>query len=458
METMSDRLSVFAANLKYEDIPAQVVEKAKLHLLDALGIGLASTKEPYVEGIVALVRDWGGNPGATLWRYGDRLPAAHAALANGSLVHGIDFDDTHTDSITHVSACVVPTALAAGEANGASGREILAAMVAGYEVIARVGSALRGGFHEKGYHATPICGAFGAAVIAGKLMGLAPEAIANALGTVGSQAAGIQEFLDDGSWVKRFHPGWACHSGITAAQLGGYGFLGPRKVFEGRFGLYATHNQDREYDPEILGGGLGERWETLQISFKPYPCCHFNHATMDAAKNLLQEVGAAPEEVASIEAVVPEPIVHIVCEPIAHKQRPNTQYAALFSLPYCLAVNAVKGRATLDDFEEKNLNDERVLDLAAKVSFKGVPSDRFPQYLHGGVRMTLADGRSFERDEPVNWGNPENPMKREDVAGKFRRNAGRVMPEDKLGELVTAVFDLDTEASAEKLVAACCEG
>jgi len=178
METLSDRLARFAAGLRYEDIPAQVIEKAKLHLLDALGIGLAATREPYAAGVAALVRDWGGSPQATLWRWGDRLPAAHAALANGSFVHGLDFDDTHTDSITHVSACVVPTALAVGEAVRASGREILAAMVAGFEVIARVGGAAPGGFHARGFHATPICGAFGAAAVAGRLLGLAPGAIA----------------------------------------------------------------------------------------------------------------------------------------------------------------------------------------------------------------------------------------------------------------------------------------
>ena len=219
METMSDKLARFAAGLSYEDIPGQVIEKSKLHLLDALGIGLAATREPYADAVTKTARDWGGAPQATVWRYGDKLPVAHASMVNGSYVHGLDFDDTHTDSITHMSACVVPTALAAGEAAGASGQEILAAMVTGYEVIARIGGAAPGAFHAEGYHATPICGAFGAAAVMGRLMNHSPEAIANAFGVCGSQAAGIQEFLDDGSWVKRFHPGWASHAGVTAAQI-----------------------------------------------------------------------------------------------------------------------------------------------------------------------------------------------------------------------------------------------
>ncbi len=455
METMSDKLARFAANLSYEDIPERVIEKAKRHLLDALGIGLAATREPYADAVMKTARDWGGRPQATVWRHGDRLPAAHAAMVNASCVHGLDFDDTHTDSITHVSACVAPTALAAGEAAGASGRDILTAMVAGYEVIARIGGAAPGAFHAGGYHATPICGVFGAAAVMGRLMGRTPEVIAHAFGVCGSQAAGIQEFLDDGSWVKRFHPGWASHAGITAAQLAGHGFLGPRKVLEGRFGLYATHLRDAAYDPEILAGGLGERWETLRISFKPYPCCHFNHAAMDAARNLAREAGISPDEIEEVETITPEQILHIVCEPIGHKRRPNTPYAALFSLPYCLAVNVVRGGTTIDDFEEERLNDARVLALAEKVRCSGMASDRFPKYLHGGVRMTLADGRVLSREEPVNWGNPENPMEWKDIEAKFRGNARRVLPESGVDAAVAAVLAFEAAPDASALMSAC---
>ena len=453
METLSDRLARFAAGLRFEDIPSQVAGKAKLHLLDALGIGLAAQREPYARAITALVREWGGSPQAALWGREDHLPAAHAALANGSYVHGLDFDDTHTGSITHVSACVVPSALAAGEAAGAAGKEILAAMVVGYEVTARVGGAAPGGFHAKGYHATPICGAFGAAAAAGRLLGLDAGQIANALGTVGSQASGIQEFLDDGSWAKRLHPGWAAHAGITAAQLARHGFLGPRKVFEGRFGLYATHLKEPAFDAEALAGGLGERWETLRISFKPYPCCHFNHAAMDAARKLVQELGARPGEIEEIEAIVPEPGLHITGEPIEHKRRPNTPYAALFSLPYCVAVSVLRGRAALEDFEEDQLGDPAILALAAKVRCTGVASARFPQYLHGAARVRLTGGRTAEREEPVNWGNPENPMRREDVEAKFRRNASRALPPEKIEAAVGAVMGLDRAPDASALVA-----
>lgn len=457
MDTMSDTLSAFTADLRYEDIPSQVIKKVKLHILDALGIGLASTEEPYAKGILSVAREWGGTPQASLLRYGDKLPAAHAAMVNGSLIHGLDFDDTHTGSITHVSACVVPPAIAVGETTGADGKEMLSAMVAGYEIITRVGGAMKGGFHAKGYHATPICGTFGAVAVAGRLWGHGPDVIANALGTAGSQASGIQEFLDDGSWAKRFHPGWACHAGITAAQLAGHGYLGPRKVFEGRFGLYATHVQDRKYNSEALVGGLGEHWETLNISFKPYPCCHFSHAAMDAAKNLILEAKIHLEEIETLEAIIPEPIAHIVCEPLEQKINPKTPYAALFSLPYCMSLNAVNGNVTLADFDEKNLGDPEVLALAKKFTYTAVDSNRFPKYLHGGVRIKLTDGRTLVREEPVNWGNPENPMKQTDLEEKFRGNAGRALPPEKIQGVINAVMDLDNGGDAAEVAAACSE-
>lgn len=454
MKTVSDRVAEFATTLRYEEIPSEVVERARLHLLDAVGIGLAATREPYADALTALVREWGGSPQATLWRFGDRLPAAHAALANGAYVHGLDFDDTHSESIVHMSAVVVPTAIAVGEAVGASGKDVLAAMVVGYEVAARVGAAAPGAFHERGYHATPLCGAFAAAAIAARMWGLDAAGTANALGTVGSQAAGLQEFLNDGSWVKRLHPGWAAHSGIAAAQLARHGFLGPRRVFEGNFGFYATHLFGAEVDAERVAADLGERWETLENSFKPYPCCHFSHASMDAARELVREHALSPEQIEEIEAIVPEQVVPIICEPVDHKRRPNTPYAALFSLPYSIALCVVRGDATLDDFDEGALGDPAVLAMAAKVRHRGVSSDRFPRYFHGAVRMRLTDGRELTREEPVNRGHPERPLTREEVEAKFRANAARVLGPAQVDGVVEAAMGLGVGSGLSDLVGA----
>src|SRR5918912_2545847 len=196
MTTHTRRLAAFAEHLKFDAIPPDLIGRVKLHILDILGIGLAASEMAYARAIVETVRAWGGEPQSTVLRYGDRLPMPSAVLANGSFTHGLDFDDTHAESITHASTCVVPPALAVGEAVHADGKALLTAAVAGYETVTRLGAAAPGQFHHRGYHATPICGAFAAGIVAGKLLGLGQEALAHTLGVCGSQAAGLQAFLD----------------------------------------------------------------------------------------------------------------------------------------------------------------------------------------------------------------------------------------------------------------------
>jgi 2-methylcitrate dehydratase PrpD len=455
MATQAQQLAVFAERLKFEDIPPQVITRVKLHLLDILGIGLAASGMEYARLVVETVRAWGGQPQSTVLRYGDRLPAPSAVLANGSFTHGLDFDDTHAESITHASTCIVPPALAVGEALNANGKALLTAVVVGYEVITRLGAAAPGAFHHHGYHATPICGTFAAGMVAGKLMRLSPQALTHTLGVCGSQAAGLQAFLDDGSWTKRLHPGWAAHSGIVAAQLAARGFQGPRTVLEGRFGLYATHVGSAAFAPQRLTRGLGQEWEAVRIAFKPYPVCHFSHASMDAALALRHKYQFQPEEVVSGEVLVPEAIVPVVCEPLADKQAPATTYGALFSLPFCVASNLVYGHARLDSFTETALRDQTVLALAAKVGYRVEPWPEFPQTFPGGLRLTLRNGRTIEWREAINRGHPDNPMPAAEVEEKFRDNARRALPAERVTAVITAVTHLEELPRVTALMALC---
>jgi 2-methylcitrate dehydratase PrpD len=453
--TQAQHLAEFAERLKFEDIPAEVIVRAKLHILDILGIGLAAADLEYARLIVETVRAWGGHPQSTIMRYGDRLPIPSTVLANGSFTHGLDFDDTHAESITHASTCVVPPAVAVGEALGVDGRAMLTAAVVGYEVIARIGSAAPGAFHHRGYHPTPICGAFAAGMVTGKLMGLSSQALTHALGVCGSQAAGIQAFLDDGSWTKRLHPGWAAHSGVVAAQLASRGFQAPATVLEGRFGLFATHVGMEAFDPERLSRGLGDEWETMRIAFKPYPVCHFSHASMDAALILQQEYHFTPDDIVSGDVLVPAGIVPIVCEPLADKQTPTATYGALFSLPFCVATNLVHGHARLDRFTEAALRDAAVLELAGKVGYSVEPMIDFPVYFSGGMRLTLRDGRTLEHREVINRGHPDKPMQGTEVQDKFRDNAGRALTDEQIEAVIEAVQRLDELSSVAELAALC---
>jgi 2-methylcitrate dehydratase PrpD len=321
--------------------------------------------------------------------------------------------------------------------------------------VTRLGAAAPGQFHHHGYHATPICGAFAAGIVAGKLMGLGQEALVCTLGICGSQAAGLQAFLNDGSWTKRLHPGWAAHGGIVAAQLAAHGFQGPKTVLEGRFGLFATHVGRAAFDPGRLTRGLGQAWETERIAFKPYPVCHFSHASMDAALALQGQHGIQAADIVSGDVLVPEAIVPVVCEPLAEKQAPTTTYGALFSLPFCVATNFVHGHARLDSFTEEALRDPQVLALAAKIGYRVEPWPEFPRTFPGGLRLTLRDGRTLERREPINRGHPDNPIATTDVQAKFRDNAKRALPAERLAAIIAVVEHLEELPSVAELMALC---
>src|SRR6266850_856999 len=236
MPSAARRLARFVTDLGLKDVPARVVQRAGLLTLDALGCCLAASKYDFARAVRTTAERLGGPPESGLVGSAVRVAAANAALANATLAHGLDFDDTREDAIVHTGAVVVPTSLAVAEAVSASGRAALEAIVAGVEVMCRVGLAVPGRFHARHYHPTALAGTFGAAAAAGKLYGLTEDELVRAFGICGSQASGIIEYLADGSWTKRLHAGWAAHAGVVATLLGHAGFTGPETVFEGEHG------------------------------------------------------------------------------------------------------------------------------------------------------------------------------------------------------------------------------
>ena len=353
-EPPSRDLARFAAGLRLADVPAAVRERAKLHILDGLGLGLASGSFEFgrraVEGGVALAGAGEGGACTVLGRP-ERLPSRDAALVNGILIHGLDFDDTHLESIVHPTCTSLPCVLSLAESLDASGEDLLAAYLAGAETAIRVGGAVRGGFHEVGFHATGLVSHFAAAIAASRLLGLDEEQIVSAQGIAGSTAAGIQVFLEEGAWTKRFHPGWGAVAGISAAQLARRGFRGPSRPYEGKFGLFETHLRGgvEAADPDELVADLGRVWRFGETALKPYPVCHFIHGCADAAIELHREIGGA--EIAAVDAYLAQPTLHIVAEPAAAKERPTSDYEAKFSAQYVVARCLLDGRIGLPDLE-----------------------------------------------------------------------------------------------------------
>ena len=450
--TAAERFAEWIAGLELVAIPPAVVAAAKLHLLDAWGCGLAASVLGVATAAREAARENGGRGDASVIG-GGRLPASEAALANGMLCHGLDYDDTHSDAVCHVSAVMAPAAVAASEAAGASGAELLVALVAGNEVVTRIGMAAPAAFHRRGFHPTSVCGVFGAAAAAARLRALGRREIAHALGIAGSLAGGIFEYLADGSETKPLHAGAAARDGLVAAALAAHGATGPTTVLEGRFGLFAAFADLHEVDLEPALADLGNRWETPRIAFKPYPACHYVHAPVDAAVTALAGQHVDVDRIVEIVMRVPEPAVSLVLEPAPDKAQPRTPYDAKFSLPYSVAARLVRGSLDLNAFDERAIADPRVLSLARRVRYEITPFATFPRAFPGGARIRLVDGRVFEADLPYQRGGPENPMPAAEICAKFRANARAAIGDDGATVLEHAILALEELGDARSAFA-----
>ncbi len=447
MNTVAERFAAFSSALDAEQIPPGVTAAAKLHVLDTLGTGLAAHGLDVADYARAAVVEPGVRGAATAIGVDGGLPAADAALANGTICHALDYDDTHTGAISHVSVAVVPAALAVGEEQNATGAELLAAIVAGNEIVIRLGALAGAGFHARGFHPTSVCGIFGATAAAARLRGLDAATTTNALGIAGSMASGILEFLADGSATKRLHPGWAAHSAIIASRLAAHGATGPATVFEGRYGIYAAYlgRDDIDFEPQL--STLGEQWQTPDIAFKPYPACHYVHASVDAARQLLDEAAIATGDIEEIVALTTEAGVPMVLEPLASKHAPRSEYEAKFSLPYSVASMLLRGVVDVSTYTDDAIRDASVIELASRVRYEVKDYETFPEAFPGGVRIVMSDGTIRERELAYQRGGPGNPMSDEDVVAKFRTNAALAVDDATARSVEAAVLGLEDEAT-----------
>jgi 2-methylcitrate dehydratase PrpD len=443
--TAAERLSAFALGLEWNDLPPPVTAAAKLHLLDTIGCGLAARALGIGDEPARMVAEQGGHAESTVIGNPQRVPAASAALANGVLCHRLDYDDTHAAAGTHVSVTVLPAALAAAEAAGATGRDLLLALVAGSEIAVRIGLAAPFEFHRRGFHPTSVCAIFGATAAAGRLQGLSPVELTNALGLAGSMASGLFEYLADGSATKPLHPGWAAHGAVEAARLARLGMTGPKTVFEGRFGLFAAYLGRTGSGLEEQLDDLGRRWETAGIAFKPYPACHFSHATLDAVRLLMTRHGLRAADIAEAVATVPEAAVPLVLEPVAAKLEPRSDYDAKFSLQFSIGAMLVDGAVGIDTFTERRIRDPQVLAVARRVGYEVKDYGAYPDTFPGGVRIVTTDGRRLAADVPQQRGGTANPMSEADVRDKFTANARLALPAEEASTLEAAILRLDEE-------------
>lgn len=453
--TAARRLARFVLGLALDQVPPPVAATAALLVLDTLGNCLAACREDFGRAVLEVATALGGPPESTAIGGPARVAAANAVLANATLAHGLDFDDTREDAIVHTGCVAVTSALAAGEAVGARGREALEAGIAGVEVMCRVGLAVPGALHARHFHPTAVAASFGAAAAAARLHGLSEDELVQAFGICGSQAGGVIEYLADGSWTKRLHPGWGAHAGIVAALLGRAGFTGPATVLEGGHGLYAAfaggHDAARL---EVLLESLGQTWELAQLTFKASPCGSIAQPYMDCALRLRERHGIRPGQVAVIRCRTAGGPVPRLWEPLAAKHAPPNGYAAKFSLPYLVAVILVKGRAGLAEFTDAAVVDDEVLRVARRVTNDLDASIDYPRQFVGDVEITLADGRVLRERQDRPRGGPDAPLSREDLEAKFRGNAALALSADQVELAVHGVNALAADAPLTELLAA----
>jgi 2-methylcitrate dehydratase PrpD len=391
---------------------------ARQLVLDVAGICVAARHEPYVQAAIGSI----DQPGpCTVIGSALTLGVEGAAFVNGTAAHGEDFDDTYEGGPVHAGAVIVPALLAAAQRHGSSGADLLRGIALGVEVTCRLCAVAPMKVHKAGFHPTAIFGVMGAVAGVGAMLRLTQTQLVNAFGIAGSLGGGIIEYLAEGAWTKRLHPGWAAQSGYRAVRLAQGGFVGPRTVFEGQHGYFHGYANTLDGSFEALLDGFGQRWVWPTIAFKPYACGTMAHPFIDCAR-ALRARGLPLDQIARIDCETAEGIVHRLWEPLANKQAPPNAYAAKFSIPYAIAVALLRDNAGLGEYTDALAHSPELRALAAKVHYTVDPGNPYPKAFTGHVKATLHNGTVFEHRQAYFKGGVEHPLRDADLGHKFHAN------------------------------------
>jgi len=441
MDPITRTLVFYSHALNSKDLGGDVVEHTKYLLLDYLGAAIAgSLSESSQTAYRMIARSASPGPCTVIGTASQSSPE-FAALANGAAAHSLELDDTHQAGSIHPGVVMFSTAIALSEIHpDIDVGRFVTAVVAGYEVAARLGMALQPKYHyELGFHPTPTCGVFGAAVTAAKLLRLSEEQMLSAVGIAGSMAAGSLEFLADGTWTKRLHPGLAAQNGILAAKLAAEGFRGPATILEGRDGFLWAYS--RKAKPELVTQDLGENFEIMRTSIKPHACCRYMQAPIDGLIELATTHDIHPEQVARIEVAVLEAGWLLVCEPRKRKYSPENTVDAQFSMPYGAAVALTDRAAGLDQFTGDSFHSSQIKTLMGKVVLqKDMHIEKnFPEEWPAIVQVHLTNGKKFKKRIRFPKGDPENPLTWHELSTKFHSLAMRVFPKSRCDQFIDSV-------------------
>lgn len=451
-------LARFASRIDASQLDDAVVKAVKINILDTLSCALAGSSAKAIAEVRELVEEWAGKPQADLFVFGGRYPAHHAAFVNGGMSHARDFDDTHDAAILHAGVTAVPAAIAAAQLRGkVSGADLIAAVAAGLEVTCRLGIATQVDITKSGFIYTSLLGHFGATAAAGRALGLNEEQMLNAFGIVYSSVAGNHQVTRDASLMKRLQPGLAAQAAVLAVQLAQRGIRGAQHVFEGADGFIRVYLQG-QLDAGIVRQDLGQRFELLNLSYKPYPCCRDTHSAVDAVLQLRAETARPADDIESIRVGVTGPGYQMVCVPEAVRLAPRTIVEAQFSIPYTVAAAWIDGRLGMKHFSDEGLQRTDVLALAARVQpyvDEEIDRDWNRFVTPGRVIVRFRDGQTIERRIDYPKGHPNNPMSEAEFTAKTAdcaTYAAKPLPQDVASRLTATVRRLESLADIAELV------
>ena len=441
------------AATKYEDLPPAVIVETKRAVLDWLGSAIAGAQEPPARIMQAVVSRLGSSEESTVFGAG-RAAAANAALANGVSSHILELDDVHKGSTLHPAAPIIPAALALAERLHAGGRSFLLAVALGYEAALRVGEAVNP-THYNYWHPTGTAATFGAAAAAGSLLQLDEKQMLDALGSAGTQAAGLWEFNADGAMSKHLHPGKAAFNGILSADLAKLGFTGATRILEGERGFFRAASES--FDETRISDGLGSRWKISENCYKLYSCCGHTHSAIDTALDFRAAHGWVADEVLTqLKSLQIE--TYASGYAIVKKMNPHTPYQAKFSLAYCVAAGLLEGwvglkQFTPDRFDNDGVKNEKISDLLRRihVSVASDITEKYPAEWGTRMRFSIHDGPDENLSASFPRGNPENPVSTGVLKEKFRSLVAPLLGRSGADAMIDAVERLADSADMARV-------
>jgi 2-methylcitrate dehydratase PrpD len=446
LEGLTLRFAELVHALKYEAIPEEVTKKAKFIIRDGLGnqIAASAISEP-ARKVIEMVKEWGGKPESTVVGYGFKVPAPMAAMCNAMMGHGVELDDAHGSGLIKAGSVMVPSLMALAEANNKSGKEVVTALIAGYEVAIRIAKAINPGHRQRGFHTTGTVSAIGVAAAGAKLLGCDVNAIASAIGLAAMQSAGIQSYLDDPCMAKPFSPGKSALNGTMAAVMVSRGFTGPKKALEGREGFFNAYCDDIRVSD--LLDSLGQKFAIMEVGFKPHAACRYAHGPIDLAQQFFHEDNVRLQDVDSIRVNMCELSIRQ-----ASKPKPPNLNAAMGSTQFSVALALEIGRNGLREYWD-GFNNQKIHDASSTQTTLICEPAYGVTGRQAAVELTLKNGKVLRREQPEPKGEPANPLTEQELSDKFTGLVKMVKGAQNLGPALSEkLMNLENQASVSEII------